>query len=208
MTSRIKQALISNNIDVALLIEQMCAISAIKNKMVPIFDNDVFKEVKSIDEFWRKLEIFWNIFDYELLEYVIEISDCMEAQDILKQFVSRIDPSAVEDVNLVLHCREEHWEGSLQSVLRIKVNTEKCTSNIKKMVEEVVSKTYNLDRYALHFRGIKDGCIELLYCISEPLKQYLLQFEISESVVADYLAHKIISVNIDEFELDITVSNN
>ena len=59
-----------------------------------------------------------------------EISDCREAQDIFKEFLPGIDPSAfdpsatdlsaIEDVNLVLHCREEHPEGSLKSVLRIK----------------------------------------------------------------------------------------
>ena len=206
MTNRIKQALISNNVDVASLIEQLCAISAVRNKKVPLFDEDVFVKIKSIDDFWRAMRFFWN---YEFLQYIVEISDCREAQVIFEGFLSRIDPSAIEDADLVLYCKEEHREGSLKPVLRIKVKAEKCTSNIKAMVEEIVSKTYDLNKYALRFHGIKEGCIELLYSISKPLKLYLLQYKISGRVVlGDFLAHKIISLHIDESELiNITVSN-
>ena len=215
MTSRIKQALINNNVDVVSLIEQLCAISAVKNKNVPIFDEDVFEDIKSIDGFWRKLRTFWNIFDYDLLQCVVEISDCEEAQDILENFLSGIDPSAIKDVDLVLHCKEERWEGSLKPVLRIKVKTEKCTLDTKQMVEKVVSKTYKLENYALHLQSLKDGCIELSYYISKPLKLYLLQFKITENVMAEFLTHHIVSLHIDELELmpsppkaNITVSNN
>ena len=203
MTKRIKQALINSNVDVVSLIEQLCAISAVKNKKVPLFDEDVFEKIQTINELWRKLRNFWNIFDYELLQYVVEISDCKEAQEIFEEFLLRIDPSVIEDVDLVLQCREEHQEGLLKPVLRIKVNTEKCTLNIKKQVEEIVSKTYNLDRYALRFHSIKEGCIELLYYISEPLKLYITQFKISEGIVAELFACKIIGLYTDDFELKI-----
>ena len=214
MTIKIKQALISNNVDVVPLIEQLCAISAVKNKKVPLFDEDMFERIKSIDQFWRKLRIFWNIFDYELLECVIKVSDCGEAQKIYEEFLSRVDPSVIEDVDLVLYCGEEHQEGSLKPVLRIKVNTEKCTLNIKKKVEEIVSKRYNLDKYALRFQGIKEGCIELLYYISRPLSLYLMEFKISEGTIAEFHSDEIMSLHVDELKLkipsrtiDITVSN-
>jgi len=203
MTNRIKEALISNKVNVVSLIEQLCTISAVSNKKVPLFDEDVFEKVKSIDEFWRKLRRFWKIFDYDLLWYVVEVSGCREAQDILEEFLSRIDPSAIEDVDLVLHCKVEEWEGVLEPVLRIKVNAEECTLNVKKDVKEIVSKKYNLDKYFLCFQGIKEGCIELLFYISRPLKSYLLQFEITRSILAEFLTHKIISIHIDEFELKI-----
>ena len=208
MTVRIKQALISNKVDVDELIVQLCAISAVKNKKVPLFDEDVFERIKSIDEFWRKLRMFWNIFDYEFLECVIKVSECGEAQKIFKDFLSRIDPSAIEDVDLVLHCKDVHQEGSLKPVLRVKVNAEKCTPNIKSQVEKAISVRYTLDQYALRFCGIKKGCIELLYYISKPLKSHLLQVIISEGIMEEFLANKIISLQIDEFKLKICSSNS
>ena len=70
MTNKIKQALISDNVDVALLIEQLCTMPFVKNKKVPLFDEDVFEKIKSIDALWKELRGFW---DYELLQCVVEI---------------------------------------------------------------------------------------------------------------------------------------
>ena len=208
MTNRIKRTLINNNVDVVLLIEQLCAISAVKSKKVPLFDEDVFEKIKSIDDFWKMLRSFLTIFSYELLLYVVKISECKEAQQILKEYLSKVDLSALEDVDLVLYCNKECQEGSLKPVLRIKVNIEECTPDVKKRVEEIVSKAYNLDKYALCFQGIKEGCIELLYYVSKSLRIYLLlQFKVSKSILEDFRAHKIISLHIDESELDTTVSN-
>lgn len=215
MTRRVKRALINNNVDVVWLIEQLCAISVVKNKKVSLFDEDVFENIKSTDDFWRKLKTFWNVFDIELLRCIVEISGCREAWEILEDFMSRIDPSTIEDEDLVLHFGgEQHYEGSLKPVLRIKVHTAKCTLCIKEMVEEIVTKTYNLDRYGLCFQGVKeDVYIELLYYISQPLKSHMLQFEISGGMVTAFLTHKIVSLHIDEFDLkipskiaDVTVS--
>ena len=148
-----------------------------------------------------------------MLQYVVEVSDCIEAQNILENFLSKIDPLVIEDVDLVLDCKEENRKGLLKPMLRVKVNAEKCTMHVKKQVEEILSKSYNLNKYGLRFQGIKEGCIELLYYISTPLKSYLLQFKMSEDIVAEFLKHKIVSLQIDEFELkiakvsDVTVRN-
>ena len=120
MTIRIKQALINNNVDVVMLIEQLRAISTVRSKKVPLFDDDVFENIKSIDNFWKKLKNVWYIYDYELLCCIADVAEYREAQQIFKQFLSRIDPSAIEDVDLVPHCKVEHWEGSLKPVLRVK----------------------------------------------------------------------------------------
>ena len=201
MTIEIKKALISNKVDVEVLIELLCAISAVRNKNVPLFDNDVFEKVKSINDFWKELRGFWTIFDYDVLKYIIEVSQCEKAQKIFEEFLSRIDPSTIEDVDLVLHCTEERWKGSLKPVLRIKVKTDKCTLNVKNAVKEIVSKVYELDKFALHFQGIKKGCIELLYHISTPLKLHLLHFEATRSDMDVFVAHDIVSLHVDEHEL-------
>ena len=98
MTNRIKKALISNDISVVSLVEQLCTISAVSNKKVPLFDEDIFEKIRTVDQFWRRLRMFWSIFDYDLLQYVIRISECSKDQEIFEEFLSRIDPSAIKDV--------------------------------------------------------------------------------------------------------------
>ena len=201
MMNVIRQALIKSNVDVFSLIERLCAVSSVKNKMVPLFDESVFEEIKSIDKFWGKLESFWSIFGHELLQCIVEISECEEAQIILENFLSRFDFSAIKDVDLALHCGLEDLEGSLRPMLRIKINAEKCTLSVKNNVEEIVSKIYNLNECAACFQGIIEDCNELVYYVSNPLKLYLLQFKVSKGDLAEFLAHKVISLNIDQFEL-------
>ena len=204
MSTKVKEALIKAKVDVALLITQLSAISVVKNKQVPLFGEDVFTKIRSIDDFWRKLSHFWFIFDYEVLECVIKLSECREAQKTFEDFISRIDPSAIEDVDLVLHCKVEHWEESLKPVLRIKINADKCTIEVIDKVKEVVAEAYELEKYKLCFKGIKEGCIELVYYISKPLKLYLLNFPITGSNMVEFLAHDIISLHIDdEYELKV-----
>ena len=97
------------------------------------------EKVKSIDELWKKLKCYWTIFDYDVLLFVVNLTECTEAQQILDDFLAKIDPSALEDVNLVLYCNVYNEEELLKPLLRIKVNAEKCTGDIKKEVEKIIS---------------------------------------------------------------------
>lgn len=196
MTTRIKKALLENKVSVSGLIELLCAASAVSSKKVPIFDDNEFENIKSIDDLWRKLMKFWSIFDYDLLISVVEFTECLEAQKILDSFLARIDIPALENVDgLVLSC-EETWP-----LLRIKVNAEKCTLEVQNKVKDIVCKTYDLKRYTLHFTGIKEGCILFVYHISQAVVKYLLEFEVSGYFMAELAAFNIISLQINDMLL-------
>ena len=205
MTEKIKQALINSNINVNSLIEQLRSISAVRNRKVPLFDEEVFTKIKSVEEFWKTLSTFWSIYDYDLLRFIVKITKCEDAQKVLEEFLSRIDPTIIEDADLVLDCRVVQKEGWPKPKLRIKINAEKCNCYIKEKVKNVVSKTYNLQQYTLCFKGIKEGCIELIYHISKAVITYLLQCRITGRILTELLACNIISIYIND--VDILVSN-
>ena len=50
MTADVKEILRKNSISVDVLVEKLCGISSVKTKKVPLFDEDVFVRIKSIDE--------------------------------------------------------------------------------------------------------------------------------------------------------------
>ena len=202
MIEVIKLTFTKNNVNVFILIEKLYTISAVIDKKVSIFDEEMFKNIKSIDSLFEKLRSLWSIFDYELLQYIVEISECKEAQDVLIDFLEKLDPSAIKDVDLVLHFKENSWKRSLMPVLRVKVKAEKYTVDIQKSTEKVLSKVFNLSKLALHFQCVKNTC-ELVYYISEPLKLYLLQLEIAEGCMVEFSAHCINSIHIDEFKLKV-----
>ena len=205
MTDKIKQALINGKINVDSLVEQLHSISGVKNRNVPLFDEEVFTKIKSVEEFWKTLSTFWSIYDYDILRFIIKITNCEDTQKALKEFLSKIDPTVIEDVDLELDCRVEQKEEWRKPKLRIKINAEKCTFGIRKEVEEMVSRTYNLQRYALYFKGIKDGCIELIYHISRAVVTYLLQCKITGRILTEFSACKVISIYVND--VDILVSS-
>ena len=205
MVDKIKQALINSKINVDSLIEQLRPVSGVRNRNVPLFDEDVFTKVKSVEEFWKTLSVFWNIYDYDLLRFIIKITKCEGAHKALEEFLSSINLTIIEDVDLVLFCRVMQKEGWPKPKLRIKINAKKCTFDIRKEVEETVSRTYNLQQYTLCFKGIKEGCTELMYRISKAVMIYLLQCKITGRILTEFSACNITSIYIND--VDILVSN-
>jgi len=159
-------------------------------------------DATTIDELWKRLRYHWSIFDYNVLLLVVKLVGCSEAQQIINNFLERIDPSALEG-DLVLSCKIYNEEELLWPLLSIKINVEKCTLDSEDKVKEVICEKFALKKYALCFKAIKEGCIELLYCISRPLKSYLLQFEVTYSIMAEFSAYSIISIRIDDTELTL-----
>jgi len=195
MTTKIKEALRQNNVCVHELIDRLTATTAVRDRNVPLFDEEVYGQVKSINDLWRKLRTFWTIYDYDLLIFVVELTECEEAQRILNNFVDKIDPSALNDINLVLHLNIYDKVNLLQPTLRIKVNTENCTFDVMERVKEIVSKKFDLEKYSLCLVGIKEGCVELLFCVSKAVQLYLWNFG---SIMADFASNDIVSVHISD----------
>ena len=144
---------------------------------------------------------FWGIFDYDILIFVIGISKCLEAKKLLESFLARIDPSAFEDMDLVLHCKVYKEEDVMRPLLRIKVNAETCTVSIKEQVKKIVSKKFDLEEYSLRFNSIKDGCIEFGYHISKATMSYLISYRVTGGMMADFAAYDIIFLQINEMKL-------
>ena len=95
-----------------------------------------------------------------------------------EEFLLRIDPSVLQNTEFVLSCKEYEGEG-LRKHLRVKINAETLTAEVERKAKKAVSEMYNLTKYALTFKGIKQGCIELIYGISKALTSYLLHYKVT-----------------------------
>ena len=199
-TNKIKQALCSSSVHVASVVEQLQTISVVKNKNIPLLDEDVFENVTTIEKLWQKLSRFWSVFDYDMLRILLRIVNCKKASE---EFLSKIDVAAMEDMELVLYYEVFERQGLIKPLLRIKVKAEKCTNYIRRKVEEVVSSKFDLKEYSLCFRGIKEGCIELVYEISNAMMSYLLQCKVAGYDLAKFAVYDIISIRISNMELKV-----
>ena len=172
MKNEIKEALIKNKVNVDLLIEQLCATSAVKHKQSPIFDKKEFEKVKSVDEFWERLRGLLTIFNFDLFKHIVEISGCRAAQDILKDFLPRFDPSAIEDLDAFCMLENKPWEELPMRVLKAIMPTDKFTLKLVKFAKEKMSEAYQLNEYALYFFKAEWGSVVLHYYTPQSLLSY------------------------------------
>ena len=200
-TSQIKQVLTNSPIDIISVVKQLQTMTAVRDKNIPLFDEDVFEIVTTVEKLWQKLNRFWSIINYEILIKLLKIVQCKKADEIFQGFLSRIDISALEDVDLVLRYEVFETHGLIKPLLRVKVSAEKCTDYIKRRVEGILSSKFNLEKYTLHCRAIKRGCFELVYEISNALKSYLLDCDYTKSDAVNFTAHNIISLRINDIPL-------
>jgi len=202
-TDKIKQALIRNNINVHSLIQQLSTIPAVKDQKVPLFDENIFKRVRTMDDLWNILRNHWAIDNYDILTYVVDMAECTEATSIYDSFMATIDSATLKDIpNIAL--RSDVYEGQgLKPQLRVKVGEKECTPAIITKVKKVVSKKFKLKDYTLNLKGIKDGCIELIYDISNALELYLLQCKLTGQDLVELATHNIMSLQIGDMKLTV-----
>ena len=200
-TNEIKQALTNSlkPIDVRSVVEELQTLSAVKDKHIPLLDEDVFKDVTTVEKLWEKLNRFWSIFDHNLLKILLRIAECKRANEIFEDFLLKINISTMEDMDLVVFTRE----GSVKPLLRIKINAEKCSCYTERKVKKIVSSIFNVEEYSLWFKGIREGYNELVYEIPNPMMSYFLQCKFAGHDLADFTTHNIISFHINDMELQI-----
>ena len=205
-TNRIKQVLCSSSVDVVSVVEQLQLCSAVKDKNVPLFDDDDLKNVNTIENLWQKLNRFWSIFDYDVLRILLGFVKCKRADEIFEEFLSTTDISAIEDLtDLVLHYKVFEGQGPIKPLLMVKSKVENHTHSIRRKIEKVICSKFDLQEHSFRFKGIKSskGCIGLVYEISNTMMSYILRCKIAGYDLAEFAANNIISCHINNMELAI-----
>ena len=50
-----------------------------KDKNVPLLDEDAIENVTTVEKLWQKLNRFWSIFDYDVLRIVLKLIKCKKS---------------------------------------------------------------------------------------------------------------------------------
>jgi len=137
--------------------------------------------------------------------YLVKTAGCKEAKKIYDDFLDSFDSSVMSNYQLILQYDEFNKESILPGTckLRIKVAQDKCTVEIEKKVKEVILRHFELEKYALICKGLKQGCIELMYQISHSVKSYMLQYKLNSDAVLQLKVYKIFAIKFDCMEMNI-----
>ena len=207
MVADVQEALENNKVNVNKLLIKLKSSSAVRERKIPLFDEHTFEKITSIEKLFETLSGYWHLFDYDVLLYLVKTAGCEEAKTIYDNFLASFDSSMImmSNYQLILQYDEFNKENIVPGTcrLRIKVARDECTIEIEKKVKEVISKCFNLEKYALICKGLKQGCIELMYQISHSVKSYMLQYKLNSDAVLQLKIHKITAIKFDCMELSI-----
>ena len=205
MIADVQEAFEKNNINVNRLLIKLKSSSAVRDRKIPLFEKDTFNNITSIEKLFETLSGYWHLFDYDVLMYLVKTAGCNEAKTIYDDFLASFDSSVMSNYQLILQYDEFNKESILPGTckLRIKVAQDNCTVEIERKVKEVISRHFELEKYALICKGLKEGCIELMYQLSHSVKSYMLQYKLNSDAVLQCKVHKISAVKFDCMELNI-----
>ena len=142
-----------------------------------------------------------GIYDYEVLNVLVQASDCPEAIKELTDFTESLHNSILTEIDLMsedgelLH-PDDFMPGTYKFIIEYVGG--KCTIETKEMVQGIVEQSVRLNKGVLIFKGVGTGSILFIYQISEAVKDYLLEYKFTKEDVGFLEGNKITSLIVDD----------
>ena len=167
-----------------------------------VFSTDAaFSTIKTdIQLFHHVAQYCKGIYDYEVLDVLVQASDCPEAIKELTDFTESLHNSILTEIDLMsedgelLH-PDDFMPGTYKFIIEYVGG--RCTIETKEMVQGVVEQSVHLNKGVLIFKGIDSGSILFIYQISKAVKHYLLEYKFTEEDVVFLEGNKIRSLIVD-----------
>ena len=180
------------------LITRLC--TADREKLTVFCTDEAFKEIRTYPKLCHKIGQYCNIYDYKLLEALVESTECKKAIELLAAFTDEMHNSILRDLDLLSDCGKMFNPDDLMPgtyTFAIEYIGDKCTMETKTVVENVIREHFHLQKGTIIFKGIKTASIILVYQISADVRSYLLKYHLDDQDLAALAAHKITYVIID-----------
>ena len=153
-----------------------------------VFSTDTaFSKIKTENQLFHHVAQYCKgIYDYEVLDVLVQASECPEAIKELTDFTELLQNSVLTEIDLMskhgelLH-PDDFMPGTYKFI--IEYVGDKCKIETLKMVRGVVEQSVCLQKGVLIFKGFDVGSILFIYQISEAVKNYLLQYKFTEQDV-------------------------
>ena len=176
----------------------------VNNKSV--FSTDTaFSTIRTENQLFHHVSKYCKgIYDYRVLDVLVQASECPEAIKELTNFTNLLQNSILTEVNLMsehgelLH-PDDFMPGTYKFIIEYVGG--KCTIETKEMVQGIVEQSVRLRKGSLIFKGIDVGSILFIYQISEVVKNYLLQYKFTEEDVRFLEGNNITSLVVDDVRI-------
>ena len=167
-----------------------------------VFSTDAaFNMIKTENQLFHHVSKYCkSIYDYRVLDILVQASECPEAIKELSDFTKLLQNSILTEIDLMsehgelLH-PDDFMPGTYKFIIEYVGG--KCTIETKEMVQGIVEQSVRLQKGVLIFKGFDVGSILFIYQISEVVKNYLLQYKFTEQDVKFLEGNNITSLIVD-----------
>ena len=163
--------------------------------------DDVFTTVRTELKLFQCVSQYCkSIYDYRVLDALVQASECPEAIKELTDFTELLQNSILTEIDLMsehgelLH-PDDFMPGTYKFIIEYVGG--KCTIETKEMVQSIVEQTVHLQNGTLIFKGVDVGSILFIYQISEVVKSYLLHHKFTKQDVTFLEENNITSLIVD-----------
>ena len=169
MICRVQKAFIDSNVVLDNLLMNLKTCCATKNTQIPLFEANFFTDVTSIEALFNTLSYHWNLYDHDMLVFLIKTAKCDIAIKAYHKFVNSVDLSAYDLVN---HCSDKEMAPGYKA-LQIKLKKNKCTIQTVEKVKTMIVQYYELEKHAILFKSVTKGCFNITYQTSDLVMMYI-----------------------------------
>ena len=171
-----------------------------------VFSTDTaFSTIRTENQLFHHVSKYCkSIYDYHVLDVLVQASECPEAIKELTDFTELLQNSILTEIDLIsehgelLH-PDDFMPGTYKFIIEYVGG--KCTIETKEMVRGIVEQSVRLRKGSLIFKGIDVGSILFIYQISEVVKNYLLQYKFTEQDVRFLEGNNITSLIVDDVRI-------
>ena len=141
-----------------------------------------------------------SIYDYQVLDILVQASNCPEAIKELADFTELRQNSILKEIDLMsehgelLH-PDDFMPGTYKFIIEYVGG--KCTIETKEMVQGIVEQSVRLKKGRLIFKGLGVASILFIFQISQAVKDYLLQYKFTEQDTKFLEGSNIISLTVN-----------
>ena len=168
-----------------------------------IFSTDaVFNTIKTATQLLRHVGQYCKgIYDYQLLEVLVQASRCEEAIRELNNFTEMLQDYVLSEIELMsehgelLH-PDDFMPGTYKFIIEYMGG--RCTLGTKEMIQSIVEQSVRVRKGVLIFRGFDIGSFLLIYQISEVVKGYLLEYRFAEQDIMFLKENNITNLIVDD----------
>ena len=171
-----------------------------------VFSTDAaFCKIKTKNQLFHHVSQYCKgIYDYHVLDALVQASECPEAIKELTDFTKLLQNSILTEIHLMSeHGELLHPDDFLPGTYKfiIEYVGQKFTIETKEMVQGIVQQSVRLTKGTLIFKGIDVGSILLVYQISENVKNYLLHYKFTEQDITFLEGNNITSLIVDDVRI-------